>query len=166
VNGESYLSETQMQDGAFLLLSSSSLDRYARMANLLAQPILGRLREEPDSANRAVERSRRLLQELLLAGTRDLPEVELAALLAALSQTGIREVGKLLDEVGLLDAAPVLWISALARRLRQARVTTVSMNVHPFVEATRSAHLLKYDFRNSTARQPEEVPRRAIEFVV
>jgi hypothetical protein len=122
-NNECVLSEDILREGAFLLLSSSSMNRYLRMAQGLARAssLQARLDIEELSVRDLVARAKWLWRELLSRNQRDVPEIELAIILAALTDNTAIEVSDLLVLVSLNDRPPVTWISALARRLYQSR---------------------------------------------
>jgi hypothetical protein len=153
------LTEESLHEGAFMLLTCSSLTRYVRMAKLLAQTSGLRARIEsgqvtfPDTLKRAEE----LWREMLRSKERELAEVELAAILAAIAQASIADVSDLLTRISLIDRPSVTWVSALARRLYQERPTNQEVTLSAQRDWPRevsrtnsSTCMLEYD-----AGQPE-----------
>jgi hypothetical protein len=129
------LTEEFLSEGVFMLFTCSSLTRYVRMAKLLAQTSGLRARIEsgqvtfPDTLKRAEE----LWREMLRSKERELAEVELAAILAAVAEASIADVSDLLTRISLIDRPSVTWVSALARRLYQDRPTNhdITLPVQP-----------------------------------
>ena len=118
-----WIEESVLRDGAFLLLTSSSVDRYVRVAKSLAHS--SELREYLQAGRLDVEHliahARELRGNLNGKKQREIEEVELAIVLAVLATNASEEVSDLLIESSLNDQQPLTWISALARRLYQQR---------------------------------------------
>jgi hypothetical protein len=95
------------------------------MAKLLAQT--SGLRARIESGQLALpdvrERAEKLWREMLRSKEREIAEIELAAILAAIAEAPAVGVSDLLSQISLIDRTPVTWISALARRLYQERPT-------------------------------------------
>jgi hypothetical protein len=68
-----------------------------------------------------LQRSLKLWQDMLIKKERGIAEVELAVILAAISENVSVEVSDLLIRVSLADRPPVAWVSALARKFHQER---------------------------------------------
>lgn len=113
------LSSEQLADAAFHLLTSSSLDRYARMARGAAtrSGLAQRVAAQPSLIPALLGRGRELLRELRRLSTRDVPEVELAMVLSTLAHTAEPAVGRLLRDIGVDDRPSLAWLAALARSL-------------------------------------------------
>ncbi|MBI3326726.1 MAG: hypothetical protein HYZ81_08500 [Nitrospinae bacterium] len=115
--------EEKLAEAAFDLLSSSSLERYARKADehALSSALASELRRTPFIIPDLVDMARRLWRELIRASERDVPEVELALLLGLLAQTASSDVDELLVDLAIVEAPAAAWVSSLARRLLQRR---------------------------------------------
>jgi len=125
------ISEEALKEAAFLLLTSSSIERYVRLSktSFATQELRRALTIGAVTAPMLIERADRLWRQLLQVKQRDLPEVELATILATLAITAVPEVSKLLERISLIDGPSVAWISALARRLLQERPTNQDFKV-------------------------------------
>lgn len=101
------------------LLASSSLGRYARYSRWVAR--------QPDVRNAMALRGVSSVEILNMAQDtwrflaqqrhRDEREVDLAILLAILSDSADQRVDEFLLRVGMVDRPPLSWVSALARLL-------------------------------------------------
>ena len=120
---QSLMSDQSLDEGAFMLLSCSSLSRYVRMAKSLAES--SGLRDQiwtgVLSVQDALSRSRFLWSRVMRSAQRSLSEIELAAILAAIAETSSDEVSDILVQLSLQDQHSTAWISALARHLHQER---------------------------------------------
>jgi hypothetical protein len=115
----------ELANAAFDLLTSSTLERYARKAQEAAwgSRLVSKIRENPFLIPQLLDTARRLWRSLLCSVQRDVPEVELALLLSLLARTADPRVDPLLIDLSLIDRGPVTWISALARRLLGERTS-------------------------------------------
>ena len=123
---EPLLSQHELAKAAFGLLTSSSTERYVRIAQDSAAGLVKKLQPVPLRWQRVLDRANRLWQEAVRGTRRESSEVELAVLLSALAQTAIPNVDRLLATVSLIDRPPVAWLSALARNLRMHRSATLT----------------------------------------
>lgn len=118
-------SETLLAEAAFDLLTSSTLERYIRMAT---RAVL-HAQQQPNWQYNAqhipnlVTHARSLWRQLLQRGQRDVPEVELALLLTLLAQSASPDIDDLLVICALTDHPAVTWLAALARRLLRDRAS-------------------------------------------
>ena len=136
---EPLLSQHELAKAAFGLLTSSSTERYVRIAQDSAAGLVKKLQPVPLRWQRVLDRANRLWQEAVRGTRRESSEVELAVLLSALAQTAIPNVDRLLATVSLIDRPPVAWLSALARNLRMQRRR--QNRLHPDVPQTgRKVH--------------------------
>ncbi|HEU0009072.1 MAG TPA: hypothetical protein VFT34_04565 [Verrucomicrobiae bacterium] len=122
-----WIEEAILGDGAFLLLASSSVSHYMRMAAQLAHETALRNRFESGlvSLKEMLNRAKELRARLAAKKQRDLEEVELAIIVAICSETPSEAASELLVELSLNDQPPLTWISALARRLFQERAANI-----------------------------------------
>jgi len=123
----SWIEEVILSDGAFLLLGSSSVSRYVRMAGQLAYETTLRNQIESGlvSTDDLLNRARELRAQLAAKKQRDVEEVELAIIIAITSEIASETASELLIELSLNDQPPLTWISALARRLFQERAANI-----------------------------------------
>ena len=124
---EPLLSQHELAKAAFGLLTSSSIERYVRIAQDSAAGLVEKLQPVPLRWQCVLDRANRLWQEAVRGTRRESSEVELAVLLSALAQTAIPNVDRLLATVSLIDRPPVAWLSALARNLRMHRSATLTI---------------------------------------
>lgn len=124
---EPLLSQHELAKAAFGLLTSSSSERYVRIAQDSAAGLVKKLQPDLLQWQRVLDRANRLWQEAARGTRREPSEVELAVLLSALAQTAIPNVDRLLATVSLIDRPPVAWLSALARNLRMHRSATLTI---------------------------------------
>lgn len=123
--------EEFLSKAAFALLSSSTVHRYARMAKSLAATsrLRSALYASQVTTKELFMHAEGLWRQLVGQKQRDLPEVELALILATLGETAVGEVDNLLIRISMTDKAPVSWISALARRLYHERASNQELQV-------------------------------------
>jgi hypothetical protein len=118
-----FFSQEELADAAFAMLTSSSLERYARMAQQSA--VHAQLREQmqrnPQLIPDLIRRANELRRTILRSAQRDVSEVELAVLLMVLSPTAASTVDQLLLDLSIVNWPAVAWISGLARRILQER---------------------------------------------
>jgi hypothetical protein len=116
-------SQEELADAAFALLTSSSLERYARMAHQAAVRtcLHEQLRMNPQLIPDLIRQTKARWRALLCGDRRDVPEVELAILLTLLAPTAAPAVDQLLIDLSIVDRPAVAWIAGLARRLLQER---------------------------------------------
>lgn len=126
VHPEDFLSEA-----AFLLLSSSSVHRYVRMAQSLAasSPLRADLKSNRVTVQQVLRYAQKLWGGALGQKQRGLEEIELAVILAILQESSIEAVDELLIRMSVIDRPPVSWISALARRLYQERASNQEIRI-------------------------------------
>ena len=117
--------QNEVAETAFWLLTSSSVERYVRMAKQAAWRIQSHHQFviHPERMRQLVTLARNRWECLLGSTQRDTPEVELAILLCMLAQNAAPEVDGLLLAVAIVDRPGVAWIAALARRLLQERAS-------------------------------------------
>src|SRR5215831_14002817 len=115
--------QNEIAETAFWLLTSSSVDRYVRMAKHAALRIHSHHQFviNPERMRQLVTAVRVRWECLLGSTQRDTPEVELAIVLCILAQNAAPEVDGLLLAVATVDRPAVAWVAALARRLLQER---------------------------------------------
>jgi len=125
----SFLSTEELENAAFYLLTSSSVERYVRIAKNIATQsgVSAQLQANSDLAMPLLVRARQLWRRILLNACRDVPEFELAVLLPVLAKTALPEVSDFLLSLASIDRHNCAWISALARRLCQERPTNVDL---------------------------------------
>ncbi len=133
------LSTSVAADVAFGLLTSSSMQRYIRIAREAAASFGSAVSATPEEWPTVVERAARLWRQLLRSDKREPEEAELVVLLVALSRTALDGVDDLLAKVALADRQPASWVSALARTLRQERATTDVRKPEALTATTRYA---------------------------
>lgn len=105
---------------AFELLTCSSIERYVRMSKQAAarSPLRRMLLTSADRIHEVLGHARRLLGELRRSSRRDVPEVELAVILALLAQRADgSEAEDLMIKVAIEIRPSCRWLSALARQL-------------------------------------------------
>ena len=112
-------SNTELTTAAFHLLTSSTIERYHRMAERVGMHscISDRIRETPQVLPYLEIRAYDLWTALLKKEVRDVEEVELAMLMVLLARTGVNSFRFFLSKISSVDRHSVAWISALARRL-------------------------------------------------
>ena len=117
------LSQEELEDAAFYLLTCSTVERYLRMAKSLALKVslIGQLHSDPGLLETILARARTLRKQMLNSTKREAGEFELAVLLSILAQTASSQVNEDLLTLALWDRPPMAWISALARNLRSER---------------------------------------------
>src|SRR4051812_18076163 len=125
------LNEADLREGAFMLLSCSSLTRYARMAKVLAQTsgLRRRIESGEVTLSVALRYAEDSWQKLLQKEQRDVEEVELAAIITALAHSASEQISAFLIRLAMIDRASVSWVSALARRLYQERPTNQDIRI-------------------------------------
>ena len=154
MNTTALFAEQELAEAAFDLLTSTSVDRYVRMAKQAAQrsKLSDRLRVEPTIIPEMLQHAKGLWRTLRGSTQRDVPEVELAILLALLAETGLRDIDSLLVDLSLVDSPTVAWIGALARRLLHARprnaILPIAQHANRSAQVTmvNSAHVETKDF--------------------
>ena len=153
---DTLLKQEELADAAFDLLTSSSFERYARMAKRAAarSQLHGDLKTAPEMIPRVVRRAKELWRTLRRSGQRDVPEIELAVLLAMLAQTSTPEVDELLVDLSLVDSPTVAWAGALARKLLHERAGNKELSMWHHHRETK-----KWDATNSAvADLKSEIP--------
>ena len=116
-----------LPEAAFLLSTSSSVNRYVRLAKSLAKAsaladyLESGLINDVDLLNRC----RELRNVLAAKKQRDVEEIELAVIMAILADVPTEAVSDLLLEFSVYDQSPLTWISALARKLVQDRAFNI-----------------------------------------
>jgi hypothetical protein len=129
----SLFSQEELADAVFTLLTSSSIERYARMAEQAA--LQAQLREQlhmkPQLIPDLIRRANELRRTMLRSAQRDVSEVELAVLLMMLAPTAAPAVDQLLLDLSIVNWPAVAWISGLARRLLQERRSHAEAIVWP-----------------------------------
>ncbi len=117
--------EAFLGESAIMLLASSSLNRYVRIAKTLATASPLRLKLEGGrlTIQDLLIHADSLWRRILNSRERDLPEVELAVILPIVADLATDEAADLLIRVSMQDQVPAAWISALARHLFQQRAT-------------------------------------------
>lgn len=148
MSAASLFSDQELADAAFDLLASSTLDRYARMAEQAAlhSRIADELRRNPHIIPQLLDAVKQRWVALRRCSQRDVPEVEVALLVSLLAQTAAPQVDDLLKDLSLVDCGPVAWISALARRLLRERTSNTERSLWPVPPET-----IRYETRNSAA---------------
>lgn len=113
------LTESELAEAAFLLMSSSSVDRYVRIAKTLAQGSVAqrRVSEEPEAIDQLLQTAKQLWSEVVSSARRDTPEVELAVTLVVLGKTSDERCEDFLRDIGHVALSSAFWISSLARKL-------------------------------------------------
>jgi hypothetical protein len=131
VSRSPFFSDDELADAAADFITSSTLHRFALKAKEASRR--ARLRRHvqmvPQMIPSLVERAKSLWYELRRSSYRDIPEVELAILLALLSETAAPGVDELLVDVSLIDQPSVAWIGSLARRLLQEHASNTSRSL-------------------------------------
>lgn len=123
--------EEVLAKAAFGLLSSSSVERYVRVANEIASS--PDLRTSLETSGVAVDqllvRAQEAVRALSVARQREPQEFELALLLQVLSVFPDPEVDALLSRIALSDRAALAWPGAQAKHLLNRRpsngITTI-----------------------------------------
>lgn len=113
------LTSQALSRAAFLLLSSSALARYLRMARQVGEEegLVERIQGDPALVRRAIDRIDALWGELIKRPQRDLQEIEIAVLLVALVDAGVPGIGVLLRDMAASKAASAVWLRGLAAHL-------------------------------------------------
>jgi|SRR5882724_6524677 len=116
-----WIEKAVMCEGAFLLFSSSSATRYVRMAKQLAEDsaLKDHLACGAISIEELINRARKLHTVIASKDQRDIEEIELAIIMAILSETASDQAFDLLADFSLYDRNSLAWISAAARNLFQ-----------------------------------------------
>lgn len=117
------LPENFLGQAAFMLLSSSTLNRYIRVAKSLAQSSTIRRNLELNliTVQDLINHADYLWRLVLKSRQRDIPEVELATILPIIANFATDEASEFLMRLSILDQPPATWISALARQLLNHR---------------------------------------------
>ena len=157
-DGLPFFPESIVARAAFELLSSSSIERYVRVADYFAAtPELRLLLEVSDIGpadllNEADARWRTLTR----ARQREPQEVELALLLGLLATSASPDVDAFLTRLALHDRLPLAWSSAHARELLRRRPSNeVSPPTGPTIPATPvAAHSFAEEVDLEQARHP------------
>jgi hypothetical protein len=129
VNDECMIEKSFLSEVAFDLLSSSTVDRYARMAIEAGSrwnAASDATREQPSEV---LQRAQQLWKQSCAATKRDAGEAELAVLLSAISTAGTPAVDEFLATLGNTTTYPGgarNWIVGLARVLWQDRRKTIT----------------------------------------
>jgi hypothetical protein len=126
-------SQGELADAAFALLTSSSLERYARMAQRAAMQahLREQLRMNPEMIPELIGQANALRRALLRSAQRDVSEVELAMLLALLARSAAPAIDRLLLDLSVVDRPAVAWVSGLARLLQERRSNAQWTIKHP-----------------------------------
>ena len=129
MSAESLFSKEELAEGTFYLLSSSSVDRYVRMAKEVAfrTNLFSQVQADPTLTVGVLHRARNLWSDVLSAQKRTLSEIELALVLPILARTAAPQVDGLLGALLVVERPSATWINALAKRLCGERV--VNQNV-------------------------------------
>ena len=148
------LTQTETEDGALLLLSSSTIVRYSQVAKQLASrsQLKQRMVADPSMIREIVSYGRAQWCSLANSKQREVPEIEIAILLCLLVETGSPEVDALLSDVGLNNRPAVAWLAALARDLRTQRSTNTQKTM-----ANALNHLLPWGLVASAAIDLEQI---------
>jgi hypothetical protein len=120
-----------MSKVAFDLLSSSTVDRYARVAIEAGSQYLLENRSTVGGSGTAIltlQRATSLWDRIVVAKQRDVGEVELAILLSALSVSGTPGIDGLLVAINTssIFGGPRSWLIGLTQVLRQGRQKTLA----------------------------------------
>ena len=131
MNSESFLSNDELEEAAFYLLTCSSIERYLRMAKQVAgqSKLSDRIRINPELIVSVIDRARETFKSILSTDRRDIPEFELAVLLCILTHVSAGEVDNLLLALSLADAPNIAWIRGLARKLRLERASNTDFTL-------------------------------------
>lgn len=120
--------EDLLQKTDFLLITSSSLDRFARIAKQAAaqSQLHQNIKSGTISLTTILARTEHLYSELAICQQSDVQEAELAILLSVLAATGDLKSQQLILHIANTDTAPgARWIRALAILLWQEKKETL-----------------------------------------
>ncbi len=137
-----------LQKTDFLLITSSSLDRFARIAKQAAtqSQLRQNIKQGIISLTTVLARTERLYSELAVCQQSDVQEAELAILLAILAATGDRKSQQLIFHIASTDAEPgARWIRALAILLWQEHKETLILHekANRRIKTSASSTLIK-----------------------
>lgn len=121
------ISDHDLNEAAFRLLSSSSVARYRDMAESMAQRVFRtELCVDQDSFQARVTEATDLWSQIVGDRVRSLQEVRLAVILCSIAQAPGTSVDVLVKTIALSDPPQALWLSALARDLLRTRPSNVT----------------------------------------
>lgn len=122
-----FISEEFLGHAAFMLLSSSSIDRYIRTAKSLS--FASQLKQYLDLSiftdDDLLKEADSLWRQILQKDKRDIPEIKLAILLPLAAEFASDKASNILLDIALQDRSPASWVSALARHLFNNRRTNI-----------------------------------------
>jgi hypothetical protein len=118
---DSMLNAEELGNVAFGLLTSSTLDRYARIAGEAAARVWPAVEPSSEQWVAVTTRAALLWGDVLGSKVREPAEVELAVLLTMLARTDVTGVDELLTTIALSSAPQARWPAALARHLWKSR---------------------------------------------
>ena len=113
----SLFTEEELADASFLLLSSSCIARYTRIAQEKAAKIQLNEKLGIFTVDGLISRAETLWKQIQQTTQRDVPEIELALILAGLAPIPNPRVNELLTQIKLDSGLSMRWISALANNL-------------------------------------------------
>jgi len=147
----SFLSEQELSDAAFYLLTSSSTSRYLFVARQAAESsqLKQLILSSPHLLPELVERARSLWSVLLKGQERDASEVELAIVITILAETAEPEVDGLLQYFSIVDRSSSVWIAALARKLLQQRPSNMDIYIESESWQAETTTVLDSEFEPS-----------------
>jgi hypothetical protein len=122
-----WVEESVLEEGAFLLLASTSVNRYAQTAKSLANTsaLKDHFKSGLLSLEQLIDRARELHHQIARKACREIEEVELAIVLAIIAEAASEKVSALLVEFSLSDNGALVWTSALSRKLYQERANNI-----------------------------------------
>lgn len=122
------VSENEIAKLAACLITSSTIERYERCVE--ASTITRDFVERIDTEARLLMREAwRLWSSILRAPERSESEVTLAALLAALGNSAVEDIERLLIACSIATAPQATWVSALARRILNERSSDATVEL-------------------------------------
>lgn len=169
-----FLEKDALARVAFGLLTSSTIERYHRVAREAAADVATKLSEHPSMSASAVKRARTLWAQVVRSQRREPVEAELAVLLTALARMAVYGVDDLISAIALHDRPPGTWLSALARRVWRERPSTGTIGIdssrtllagNPYGRYPLGvviADVETVDLESSSPNRPMATPRRFV----
>ncbi len=132
MNTNQLISQVDLEDATFYLLTSSSIERYIRLSKKIASQsaLISQIHDHPEFIEAVLMRARILSQQVLILEKRDVAEFELSVLLPVLARTASPVVDEILLTLALSDRSSAAWVSALARTLRSERPSDRDIRQH------------------------------------
>jgi len=125
------LEESVLGQATLMLLSSSTVNRYIRLAKRLAESsdLKRKLELGLITSDELLEHADNLWRFVVESKERDLPEIELALILPIVSRFATEKAIEMLLRISVYDKTPAIWISTLARDLYNRLSANQTVNI-------------------------------------